>query len=216
MAYDVHPKRGYTVYVQEGETYAPYLVLTDSYGGHVLLLREYLLDELQIYNANGRDSAAYGDSEIDAFLSETFLSLLSPALQEKIVESDIVVTAPSALGVTGTETVRMTRKVFLLSYTEVGMPASSVIPAEGEALAFFQTAERRIARFADGTAGSWWLRSADTWHDNVAIGVGPDASVGGGGVSTPSGVRPAFCVGREAAVVESEDVLPGQKVYVLG
>jgi hypothetical protein len=215
MAYDADSERGYRVYVREGETYAPYLVLTNDYGGQILLLREHLLDEPRAYGDGRRNSAAYGGSEIDEFLNGAFLALLGPVPREKIVESDIAVTAPSALGVTGTETVQMTRKVFLLSYTEIGMPASSVIPAEGEALAFFETAERRVARFADGTASSWWLRSVDTWYDNVAIGVGPDASVGGGGVSTPGGVRPAFCVGRETAVAESGDVLPDRKVYVL-
>ncbi len=53
LAYDVNEAFGYTVYIEENGKPTPYLVLTNNYGGNVLLLRQRLLDDLVKYNDDG-------------------------------------------------------------------------------------------------------------------------------------------------------------------
>jgi hypothetical protein len=213
IAFDVNPKLGYTVYLNEDSTPIPYLVLTNDYNNSVLLLRKFVLDEPHIFNPNERFGSYYENSDIDTFLNEDFFNTLDADIQEIILESPITITEKSSIGVTGTDTVDIKRKIFLLSYAELGMPKSSTIPAEGKKLKFFNDAAARIACFENGIATSWWVRSVDTWDDTVAIGVSPDGTVGGGGVYYENGVRPAFCVSGKTAISKRNDIIDGEVVY---
>ena len=140
--------------------------------------------------------------------------LLEPEIQKAIVDSEITITAKESLGITGTETENIIRKVFLLSYTELGFTDNAVVNEEGKALKYFDNPDNRIAR-RNKKPSSWWLRSSDTWEMYTVCGIGPTGTCGGGSVNFKNGVRPAFCLNNTLAVEPREDVLAGQTVYVI-
>ena len=215
LAYDENKQYGYTVYLKENSEYVPYLVLTADYNGQALLLREELLEESRVINEDNYGYAGYyKDSSMDRFLNEEFLTCLDPEIQEAIVDSEITITAKESLGITGTGTENIVRKVFLLSYTELAHPSGSVVNKEGEPLKYFEIPENRIA-YREGEPASWWLRSSETWEKYNVCGIGPKGSLGAGSADYKNGVRPAFCLSNTLLIEQSGDVLEGQVVYVV-
>ena len=212
IAFDTNKKYGYTVYIEEGSGFAPYLVLTSDYNGHTLLLRKELLNEAYIFD---EDSGYYRDSSIDIFLNNDFIAILDPSIQNAIVDTDITITAESNSSSIETNTEIIPRKVFLLSYTEVGLSGSELANEEGRALKYFEGMDSRIA-YLDKEASSWWLRTSYTWYDNTAWGISPEGGGGGGGVNYENGVRPAFCLENTVLIEESDKVIEGKTVYVIG
>ena len=210
IAYNINKSHGYKVYIQEDDEYVPYLVLTDDYNGNCLLLREYMLDEPMRVNPNGRFSAYYENSEIDKYLNNEFLDKLSSEARNKIDDSEIIITAKESLGVCGTETKTIVRKIFLLSYAELGGKESSTNVAEGKQLNYFKSYESRIAKFSSNEVDSWWLRTPNTWYDNVVCGVSIDGVIGIAGVGGPgndnlNGIRPAFCLSPNTKIKKDGD-----------
>lgn len=223
IAYGGEYDTPYKIGIEENGEIVPYLVLTDDYNGNCLLLREHLLDEPMRYNPNedvsGHCPAYYETSEISGYLNGDFYDALSDDVKDKIVESEIVITAEESLGVYKKETKTIRRKIFLLSYAELGGEESATNLAEGEALAFFKDNESRIATDSSGEAGSWWLRTPNTWDQNVVCAVSVDGVVVIGGVGGPvegylSGVRPAFCLPGDTAVYEDE--IEGETMFLIG
>ena len=210
IAYDVDKSRGYTVYIKENSLDVPYLVLTKKYNGNVLLLRKSLLDELQLFNDY---SGYYPESIVDKFLNEIFFAQLDPKLRDSIAVSEIAITAESSLGICGLDTELATRKIFLLSYTEIGREAQSTACVEGIPLKYFMDDDSRIIAYRQNEATSWWLRTSYTWYDCSAFGVSPDGTVGGGGVYYENGVRPAFCLMPETPIYE--DTINGAEIYLI-
>lgn len=215
LAYDENKQYGYTVYLKENSEYVPYLVLTADYNGQALLLREELLEETYVINEDNHGYAGYyKDSSMDRFLNEEFITLLEPEIQEVIGESEITITAKESLGITGTETESIVRKIFLLSYTEIGYTDYAVVNKEGEALKYFDNPDNRIAR-RNKKAGSWWLRSSETWEAYTVCVMGQTGTLGRMSVDKECGVRPAFCLSNTLAIGQSDDILEGQTVYVI-
>lgn len=216
LAYDANSHGDSRVYLYENGELVPYLVLTVREGGSCLLLREHLLDTDRVYSNGGRKSGYYGTSEIDKFLNDEFSACLSQEVRSKLVDSDIVIAAQESLGNGGDDTEIITRKVFLLSFTELNGGSSRSNPVEGTPVAYFEKQENRIARYADGAVGSWWLRTANTSGRTVVIAVTVDgvpamcpiydAIQDGGCVN---GVRPAFCLSGDLPLVKA-DVSGGQ------
>jgi hypothetical protein len=207
-----------TIYLIENDEYTPYLVLSDGYNGNCLLLREFLLDDPMRFNPNGLYSAYYENSEIDEYLNHNFINGLSNAISKKLIKSEVIITAKDSLGVCGTNTIIIERDVFLLSYSELGGIKSSTNIEEGKRLLYFNNNESRIAKYRSGEIGSWWLRTPNTWYDNVACGVSGDGVVGIGGVGGAgedyiNGIRPAFCIPKDTLIQEAE--INGEKVYVI-
>ncbi len=222
LAYDVNKEHGYTIYLKENNEYVPYIVLTDDYNGsgNTLLLRKYPLSEERVFDDSGRNIPSYyNNSDIDIFLNNDFYESLSEEVQDKIIYSDISITNESSIGVTGEETETISRKVFLLAYSEVIEPrSSSTLNNEGELLKYFEDGsgieqeERRIAYTENGESSSWWLRTPDTWYSNISSGVGENGGIGAmphkmtGSYENPtgmvtSGVRPAFCMPNDVSIV---------------
>ncbi len=215
IAYDANKRYGYTVYIQENSKYVPYLVLTKDYNNKVLLLRKYVLEEPRIYNENFIYGGYYENSSIDRFLNDEFISSFSSQLQDKIVTSEIQITDKSSLGVAGTNTLTIGRKLFLLSYEELGLSEYAVVASEGKKINYFNNANSRIAYSEKGEAHGWWLRTSYNMYDTTAVFIGHDSTVSEAGVDYVIGVRPAFCIERTAKIVERDDIIAGQTVYVL-
>jgi len=222
IAYDVDSGFGYTVYVEENEKYIPYLVLTANYNGNTLLLRKDLLVESHKYGYGDyfgestpdnyyQDSGYYATSNIDNFLNSDYFDVLSANIRAQILNTDIAITSETrvennGLFEFGTETI--SRKVFLLSHTELGLPASEVANDEGEVLKYFK--ENSIIAYSNGEPCSYWLRSRETFEDNLVWGIGPEGTYGGGDTKSANGVRPAFCVLNSTRIFENEGT------YILG
>ena len=235
IAYDVDERLGYTVQIKENEKYAPYLVLTNNYNdnGDVLLLRQYLLDELVAYkspNDKGNydiDTIAsyYETSDIDSFLNGEFYERLPSEVQNIIVESTIEITAKESIGRGGKEIVNIARKIFLLSYTELNAANSGyrirTFLTEGKPLEYFIERSSRVAYHSNGETSHWWLRTVSTATysfasvvmDEGSIVSAPTYSLGSGINGHISAVRPAFCLPQDISIKKIE--LNGEEMYVL-
>ena len=114
------------------------------------------------------------------------------------------------------EIINLRRKVFLLSYTEVGGGLHNSIPTEGIALKYFDSPERRKAEGEGAT--SWWLRTPNfVDRDYISI-------ITGNGVLSSiclydklnahnEGIRPAIAVNPNVKITK---IFIGDKeVYIL-
>ena len=136
-----------------------------------------------------------------------FFDSLSADFQAQILNTNIVITSRdrvenNGLFEFGTETI--SRKVFLLSYTELGLPASELANDEGKALKYFK--KNSIIAYCNGEPCSYWLRSRYTWEDNMAWGIGPEGTLGGGDTKSSNGVRPAICVSSTTKVFKNDSI----------
>ena len=223
IAYDVNPHLGYTVFILEDGRYVPYLVLTNDYNGHTLLLRKHLLDEFMRYSppeGTAGFAAYYGDSELGNFLNDEFFYLFCESLQARIVNSSIEITARHSLRALADNDLEIIeRRVFLLSMTETGGRHRSRM-VEGRKLDYFSTIERRIANTASGHIESWWVRTPHTgsmpdqpgiisWSGYQTIG--STLTIFG---YTELGVRPAFSLPNDTPIIRGE--LEGETVFFIG
>ncbi len=217
IAFDVNSSYGYTVYINEQSGYAPYLVLTDNYNGNTLLLRKYLLQQTHTFHDynNVIYACYYANSSIDQYLNKDYLAALDSRLQNLIAACQITITAKSSISVEGEQTEDITRKVFLLSHTELCLPDSMAACKEGKPLRYFKDDKNQIAYRQNNEAWSWWLRTSCTQYDNTAWGIGPHGVTDGVQIDYKNGVRPAFCLKDAQEIETNNDIVPGQSVYVL-
>lgn len=228
LAYDVNSRQGYTVYIQEGEEYHPYLVITEDYNnsGNVLLLREYLMDEARRFDEwrGSYDLGYYEDSEMDIYLNGEYADLLSLEVREAIVESEITITTPynlwSTNGKEGIDTMEINREVFLLAYTEISRQKSRVVNEEGELLPYFSShnSRRCLASTGEGeNFDNYWTRT--TYQSQGAAGmitvISLRGAVAGASIMHVLNVRPAFCVDGDTKIIKSPNVIEGKNVYVI-
>ena len=199
-----------TVYIAENDVLTPFIVLTDNYYGNALLLRKEILDQPMSINDN---SSYYENSEIDKFLGCDYAFRFKGDVQNQMLTSLVWIAADDAIGTCGAQSTAISRRVFLLSFTEVvgeGLCAA----VEGEQLEFFKNPNNRIAWYK-GKPASWSLRSPNTYYKSVSYGIGPDGAIGGGNASDKNGIRPAFCMSPDSVIFIRDDVIEGQKCWVL-
>lgn len=211
IAFDVNKDSGYTVYIKESSKYVPYLVLTSNYNGNALLLRKEVLEEDHIFN---KYIGYYRESLIDKFLNSEFLSTLDPEIKNNIINTEITITKESSLGIAGTDTENIKRKVFLLSCTEVGIDDISFLGEEGKALEYFNDAKSRIA-YSNVMARGWWLRTSYTIYESAVWVIDAKGVMDGGGAYERSGIRPAFCLSNTKLIEKNNNVIAGKTVYVI-
>jgi hypothetical protein len=230
----------YKIYIQEHEDgpYEPYLVLEGDYDGGVLLLRYFLLDETMEYRRKGVSKpdktpgvgiSYYPDSDIDDYLCDTFLPSLAPDLQERVLETSILVadvenyTKNGEGGKIRERTVEAIQsKIFLLSATEMNVRVGLIAGLEGEYLRYFERQNNYSATFRDGKVESYWLRSAVLGQNDGAWYIGQALLngrwfAGGGPEMGPHvhyALRPAFCLAPDTAITRAE--VDGAERYVLG
>lgn len=203
-----------TVYLSENGEPVPYLVVSDNYDGHVLLLRKELAPDRVPYRNEKRYNVGagyYGESDVDRFLNEEFACRYSEAVRTLMVESGILITSRDTVCRSDNRrnTERISRRIFLLSATEVTGERSAMTTKEGSFLSFFQDREEAL--------GPQWLRSAYLWDDVHAWAV--DSTLDGAlaayseHVSARCFVRPAFCVPRDTPIYPCS--VDGQTAYSL-
>ena len=226
LAYDESEDDNPVVYLRDdndNSTYAPYLVLTSDYNGNVLLLRKNLLPEEMPYKEHDpgwcfyENGSCYEESTIDAYLNTEFLDSLSSVTRECIADSTIEVTDMEYYDEWNYKTHMISRKVFLLSSTELGVLGLDYTAAkEGISLAYFNDKEYdiKVAGFADGRKNPYWTRTPDLWETYLVFTIGVTA-IGSGTAEIHSGIRPAFCMGKQTAIRLSGDIVQGETVYVI-
>jgi len=222
----------FRIFIQEDGRYVPYLVLTANYGGNVLLLREYVMDETRPINHSPNTveiwsgetlgiwawqdyGAYYPNSYMDNFLNAEFKDTLCDSVIAAMVPSNIVVTAKDSIGPAGRDSYNITRYVFLLSRRELGVPSSNIAVPEGERLRFFRNYHaRRVASFSDSTAMPYWTRTPNTLGTSSVFFIGINM-VDFDTADICFGIRPAFAMCRSTAITTSTDIVSGQTVFVL-
>lgn len=202
-------KNKFTVYLCENDEYIPYLVLTDDYNGSCLLLRKHVLGEQIKYNDNYRYSSYYKDSNIDAFLNKSFINVFNEAFKKKIIPTEVEITSKGSIGICGTDTEFICRKIFILSVTEVYGYSSSVTSQEGTSIEYFEKNDKKATKI-DGIKSNWWLRTPNTWDANTVYGVDINGSVGISGMGDLiepciGGVRPALCLNGDIEIQKKND-----------
>lgn len=213
IAFDkCHNRSKSTVYILEGGKYVPYLVLTKDYNGDVLLLRENTLNDPQRFNDY---SSYYENSEIDRFLNESFFRKLS-AIDEYIQVSNIAITKRQALGNAGCESSTISRKLFLLSATEIGFDEIIAGSTEGSPLLFFSDFNNRTAYDeSNRSMTGWWLRTPNTYYDSCVYGIGSDGKLGEGNAYNYNGIRPAFCVSPTTPIYINSHIVQSKNLYCI-
>ena len=94
IAYNVNQKGNHKVYLQEGNEYVPYLVITNNYNDEnvCLLLREHVLENNLPYNHRTKGAIYYKDSEIDKYLCEDFYNSFSEKDKSLMINCSIPIT----------------------------------------------------------------------------------------------------------------------------
>lgn len=207
------------VYIQEAESYEPYLVVSKDYKGGVLVLRQHLLDEDICYNDAGAEGALggyYPDSNADSYLNSIFFSGLPSGTQKKILNTDIDVSAKESVAAGGgvKKTLNIERKIFLLSATELNIKSGMAV-TEGSPLKYFQKIKSPAATTKNGEAKAQWLRSAYHREDIQAWSIGANGGYSGCAVLTGLAVRPAFCLDKNEKINAESNIVKGREVFVL-
>lgn len=117
LAYSEKCKIEPIIYIEEKAGFVPYIVLTNDYNGKTLLLRKEILPE----NRRVSDySAYYEESEIDNYLMGEFFDNLPIQTRCLIQDSEIEILDERCLNQIDDSVITIVRKVFLLSFTELG------------------------------------------------------------------------------------------------
>lgn len=197
---DIQP--GSIVKINESSAPANFIVLCHDYPAQerTLLLRN------DLYNRRQWDAGninAYDGSDIDVWLTNTYYNLLDAEIREQIAP----VTIEYTIGNGDTSQGTLNRRVFLLSYTEMGFSGDPSGHVEGEPIPYFDSDAKRIGRY-NGTAQVWWLRSAHTGNTSLVWLTGANGQYAAVGASTNQYSRPAFTVPSSMVVDDDGSLLP--------
>lgn len=184
------------------------------------MLREFLLDEPKPYNSSGEYGSYYSGSIIDDFLNNSYFYTLHENTRKIIVNSSILIATKNAIDTHDSSTETIERKIFLLSATEVNSTLGSSQAQEGIPINFFKKNENKIAYYENSCPGSWMLRSAAFNGGNSIVGISETGCAGIGGINGLDGlcenaVRPAFCIPIDTEIEECENIIGGEKVFIL-
>lgn len=220
IAYDENSQWGYCIYLEEDNELTPFIVLTPNYNGNCLVLRKFLLEDLQPYNSSGEYGAYYNGSYIDNFLNQEYYSRLSESVKKLIVTSKIEITPKKSIDTHTKDTETIMRNIFLLSANEIGYSSGSIALKEGNTLSYFKKVQNRVATYKNLKASPWWLRTPALSNSNTVITIGDDGSIGMGGINTITGiseiaVRPAFCIPSDTHIILSNDVIDGERIFTI-
>lgn len=178
---------GSTLKIMENTVMVPFLVLKVGYptvdDANVLLLRK------DIYRNNvwGTNNA-YSGSTVDNLLTNDYFLLLNESVRNQIVEVSI----PYTIGNGNTTVSTLSRKIFLLSATELGY-TGSYANTEGIPIPYLESDANKLAYF-EGSLANWWLRSPSTSGPGSSWYVQTTGALNRSTVNSRYGIRPAFCL----------------------
>ena len=181
---DLEP--GSLIGIEENGTQVPFLVLIHGYPAaeRTLVIRRDLYHTIA-WNSNG--VTTYANSALDIWLNTDYLNLLDADIQAQV--STVVIDYTIGGGNNTLST--LTRKVFALSYTELGLTDSHA-NIEGTAIPYFDSNTKRIA-YLNGTADLYWTRSPMTGNiDDRVWTVNQSGDINFNPASSSFGTRPVF------------------------
>jgi hypothetical protein len=174
-----------------------YVTRHDAYtAGRTLLVRRYIYDIRQWHTSNVN---AYASSAIDSWLTDTYLGLIAVDIQAQIAD----VTIPYTPGNDSTTVSDLSRKVFLLSLTELGRSSTNT-NVEGTVLNIAGTL--RIATNSAGTAQGQWTRTPSTATTIGVLGLSTSGTSYGYTCTSTAGARPAFTLPSNLMVDDNDCV----------
>ena len=181
---DLEP--GSLIGIEENGTQVPFLVLIHGYPAaeRTLVIRRDLYHTIA-WNSNG--VTTYANSALDIWLNTDYLNLLAASIQAEISAVDIDYTIGGGNNTLST----LNRKIFMLSYTELG-GTNSYANVEGTAIPYFDSKDKRKA-YLNGTADLYWTRSPLTGSiDDRVWTVNQSGDINFNATSYPFGTRPVF------------------------
>lgn len=183
----------------------PSAVYDSSCDGTCLMMEE--LYESRAYDSADND---YANSDIHNYLNNTFIDLFDGDLKSVIKQAKIPYTrgtGPSGSVETGAN--GLSAKVFLPTYTEVGLSGYKYVNTEGAVFAYFSGAanSKRVA-YLNGKATAWWLRSPTTYNATNGIPIIAQGNINGTvSVKYDYGIRPTLVLPKELNVDDSGFVI---------
>ena len=187
----------------------PSSMYDSSCNGAWLLMKDCY--ERRAWDNSNRDD--YKKSTIHSYLNSTFLNLFESNIQEAIKQVKIpYVNGPGGSAVASSAN-GLPAKIFLLSSYEMGWTQSngSYLPIDGACLSYFSGLSssdfKRIA-YLNGSKTYWWLRSALTLSNEIAV-LSVDVNGGYGGFEPYSlyGIRPALIFPFDTLVSEDGTIV---------
>lgn len=170
-----------------------------------------LLDDLYATRSWG-SAGSYPDSDLHAWLNETFLALLDTSVQAAVKSVKLPYWDRSA-GAFQTGADGFEAKVFLLSGSEIGWEAAKLDEQDlGVALAYFEgsgsaSAPIRVA-YLGGSAKPWWTRDPDAAASNKSWYVMDNGNGTVAAGTNSYGIRPAIILPGATQIDDSGAVIP--------
>jgi hypothetical protein len=184
---------GSIVKIKENGVAQDFYVAKHGYvSGRTLLVRRYIYDTRQWHTSNVN---AYASSAIDSWLTGTYLAMLPTDIQAQIA----AVSIPYTPGNGNTAVSSISRKVFLLSLTELG-GSHTYANVEGTALDSTVVNLLKIATNSAGTAQVQWTRSPNTNNTYYAWYLNTYGSINVNYCTSTYGARPAFTLPSSLSV----------------
>ncbi|MGN1019488.1 MAG: DUF6273 domain-containing protein [Aristaeellaceae bacterium] len=185
------------LWIPENGEYVPFLVLKKTERDY-LLIREHTTGPSAFVYGDSPNSY-YGHSALDDYLNTEYASRFSSEVQAYLVESEVVITRESSIGVCGEEMETIRRIFYVPSWTEATGMHNSIGPEEGSLFSREFMQRCLVATNDQGEPAAWWLRTPDTWHFNRVFGISEYGSTFTGTTVDSitvykAGVRPVFRV----------------------
>ena len=194
---------GDIVKVLESGEAQEYLVACQGYpqpgDGNTLLLRRQIVLR-RAMNSGGQNE--YSGGATDTWLTSTFLDTLSADVRNVLHSCQI----PYTTGGSHSQST-LSRKVFLLSATEVGGGSLTGMNQEGRELELFQIDPDARKALYNGSNQIWTTRSPNTGNANSFWAVQADGTLASQTASRAAGLRPAFAVPGDRAGLNAQGVL---------
>lgn len=205
---------GSIVKVRENNSLVDFLVLSHSYpaSGRTLLLRKDIHSERSMFNESVQ-APNFDGSPLDSWLNSTYINTIQQIVRNQIAAVTLVAIPKyndtfSRYPSTGT----ISKKIFLLSITELTGAKNLYGKPEGTQISYFSTTDKRIAYY-NGTATDYWTRTPD---QSGTVGAYYDiryiSKRGSGGLGSETGskgVRPAFTLPSTILVNSSTNEVIG-------
>jgi hypothetical protein len=148
------------LYIMGGSKYPSYFykLNTDHPKATLTFVAQNLLKDSRKFHSEWTVIDGYAGSDIREWLAGNFMNTLPSDLQSNI--SEIIKKSDKGPAIPNSTT----EKVWLLSYSEVGMSGStSVLPDQGEAYSVFTSNGSRRRRTVNGSSDSaYWLRTTSS------------------------------------------------------
>ena len=188
------------VYIYEEFSHGevPYDIVSNDYDGKVLLVRH---EDFVAPTNVGSLFSFYEDSDIDKYLNGDFLNTLGD-LSKNIQETTITITKQESLGISKTETKEISRKIFLLSMSEIGYSNGNkdivgVVPDEGKKINAEQNAKLQNYR--------GWTRTPNTLSSTETYFIDKNGKPISVETTNKMAFRPAFCLEKGTKINKVND-----------